>query len=347
MEAHTHTNRAQRSKVVWLVLAIVICLLLLVYALVKMDYASLSLFEGLIGICIFAIVALCYSIWHTLGSVKQLEKTTAQLNYTRDTLVNQERLASLGIVAAGIIHEIKNPLNYILNFTELTLKSAREVQDACIQGMSSLSEEQHQALMENCKAIENNLEIILKQSRRANNTIQRILLHAKTTSSDVPVETDLHGLLEEYLTLSYQGMRARDPEFNVKIIKQLEAANCKAKVHGEDIGRVFLNIFNNAYYALNEKKKKIGEAFAPILQVTTLMCNKNLEIHIRDNGDGISANIREGIFTPFFTTKPPGEGTGLGLSLSRNVIEKDHHGQLSFTSEEGAFTEFIIVLPVE
>lgn len=277
---------------------------------------------------------------------KELEKSIEQLKQARDCLVNQEKLASLGVLIAGIAHEIKNPLNFIQNFTELSSGITSDIKKTADKYENLYKAEDKTELHENFKTLMSNLQIINEQGKRANSTIQRMLMHSRGKTEE-PVETDLHSLLDEYLKLSYQGMRSHEPDFNLKIEKSYDSPYGKIKVNPEDMSRVFLNIFNNAYYAMATKKRLQGETFLPVISVKTQVLDGKFEIRIRDNGNGIPAEIRDQIFTPFFTTKPQGQGTGLGLSLSRNIVVDEHGGTLTFDTKEGNYTEFIITLPIK
>jgi len=171
-----------------------------------------------------------------------------------------------------------------------------------------------------------------------------MLLHSRGTSGE-KVLTDINDLLDQYVTLAYHGLRAQDKEFNITIEKDYDQSLDKINVVAQDISRVFLNLINNACYAANEKKKKSGDDFIPVLKVSTKNSLNSVEIHIRDNGNGIPASVKAHIFNPFFTTKPTGEGTGLGLSLSYDIVVKQHSGEIKFESEEGKYTDFKITIP--
>lgn len=275
----------------------------------------------------------------------ELEESINQLNRARNTLITQDKLASLGVLIAGIAHEIKNPLGFIINFSELGVGIMKNISQSVKDHYQYFKKEEQTELDEEIKNLESNLLTILEQGNRANNTVQRMLMHARGKSNQA-VPTDLHALLDEYLKLSYQGIRAQIPGFNVKIEKEFACPYGNVKVFPEDICRVFLNIFNNAYYALSIKKKNLGESFSPVISVKTLEHEGKFEIRIKDNGYGIPTDIQNKVFTPFFTTKPPGQGTGLGLSLSRNIVVDEHGGSLTFETDEGTYTEFVISIPI-
>jgi signal transduction histidine kinase len=297
-----------------------------------------QIFESIAVILLMCGVG--YFAWNSWRHTCHIEKIHEQLHQIQGHIDSCENLSSLGGIALAIAHEVKNPLNFILNFSELTVKLVNDLQNeasSTAQGMT-----QH---AEALRTISNNLAVISKQSRRANRILQRILQHARSSIDDALL-TDIHELLDDYLTLSYQSMRIQAPHFNVTISKQFNAVPAAITIHPEDIGRVLLNIFSNGYYALQEKKRQQGAFFEPTLTVSTCADGSTFEIHIRDNGIGMSPKAQAQIFTPFFTTKPPGMGTGLGLTLSRTIIEEGHGGRMFLKSHEGEGTELIIQLPI-
>ncbi len=259
------------------------------------------------------------------------------LKTVQDNLVTQEKLASLGALTAGIAHEIKNPLNFVNNFSEISSELLDELKNELKNG----NKEDINEIVED---LQQNLDKITQHGKRADSIVKNMLLHSRGTSGD-KILTDVNELLEQYVNLAYHGMRAQNKEFNITIEKSYDESLGKINIVPQDISRVFLNIINNACYAANAKKKESGNGFSPILKVSTRNLNDNVEIRIRDNGNGIPESIRAKLFNPFFTTKPTGEGTGLGLSLSYDIVTKVHKGEISFESKEGEFTEFIIIIP--
>ncbi len=259
------------------------------------------------------------------------------LKSTQDKLVTQEKLASLGALTAGIAHEIKNPLNFVNNFSDIS----RELLDEMQIELQKDNKEEVISIVEDLKQ---NLEKINQHGKRADSIVKGMLLHSRGRAGE-KILTDINDLLDQYVALAYHGLRAQNKEFNIKIEKNYDETLEKINVVPQDISRVFLNIINNACYAANDKKKHIGDGFAPVLEVSTKNCGNIVEIHIRDNGKGIPESIRKDLFNPFFTTKPTGEGTGLGLSLSYDIVVKQHTGEIKFESEEGEYTEFIVILP--
>ena len=249
-----------------------------------------------------------------------------------------ERLEELGLAAAGLAHEIKNPLNFVNNFSEVS----RELLDEIKVELKNKNNDGAVQLIEDLKQ---NLDKINQHGKRADSIVKGMLLHSRGTSGE-KVLTNINDLLDQYVTLAYHGLRAQDKEFNISIEKDYDETLEKINVVPQDISRVFLNLINNACYAAYDKKKKSSDNnFSPILKVSTKSLDGKVEIRIGDNGNGIPAEILDKIFQPFFTTKPTGEGTGLGLSLSYDIIVKQHSGEIKFESEEGTYTEFIITLP--
>jgi signal transduction histidine kinase/ligand-binding sensor domain-containing protein len=269
--------------------------------------------------------------------IKALQEKNDEIIRTQQKLVTQEKLASLGTLTAGIAHEIKNPLNFVNNFAEVNLELLEEIK-------TELDKNNEAEVRELIEDLKRNLEKINEHGNRADSIVKGMLLHSRGAAGE-KISTDINELLDQYVALAYHGFRAQDREFNITIEKKYDRSIEKIKIVPQDISRVFLNIINNACYATNEKRKKMSYGFSPVLKVSTKNQNGKVEIRIKDNGDGIPASIREQIFNPFFTTKPVGEGTGLGLSLSYDIITKVHGGELIMESEEGEFTELVIQLP--
>lgn len=260
------------------------------------------------------------------------------LQSTQNKLVTQEKLASLGALTAGIAHEIKNPLNFINNFSDLSAELLEELKE---EFKNNNTEE----VLTIANDLKQNLEKINQHGKRADSIVKSMLLHSRGNSGEKTL-TDINDLLDQYVALAYHGLRAQNKSFNVKIEKDFDSSLDRVNVVPQDIGRVFLNIINNACYAAYDKKKKSSEEFSPILKVSTRSANGNAEIVIADNGNGIPEEIVDKIFQPFFTTKPTGEGTGLGLSLSYDIVVKIHGGELKVNTKLGNGSEFIIQLPM-
>ena len=268
---------------------------------------------------------------------QELKKSLDELKATQVQLIHSEKMASLGELTAGIAHEIKNPLNFVNNFSELS----RELLDELQEELEKNNKEEVMAIANDLKQ---NLEKINQHGKRADSIVKGMLLHSRGSSGEKTL-TDVNDLLDQYVTLAYHGLRAKDKDFNITIEKEYDETLEKINVVSQDISRVFLNIINNACYAANEKKKKCATEFNPKLKVSTKKIDDKVEIRIGDNGNGIPADILDKIFQPFFTTKPTGEGTGLGLSLSYDAVTKVHGGELKFETKEGEGTVFIITLP--
>jgi signal transduction histidine kinase len=272
-----------------------------------------------------------------LEYAKELQKTLTNLKSTQAQLIHAEKMASLGELTAGIAHEIKNPLNFVNNFSEVSNELVDEIKEL-------LQKENNKEGLEIVKDLKQNLDKINQHGKRADSIVKGMLLHSRGTSGE-KTPTDINDLLDQYINLAYHGMRAQNKEFNITIEKDYDETLEKINVVPQDISRVFLNIINNACYAAYDRKKKSSDdGFLPTLKVSTKGLNEKVEIRIGDNGEGIPKDILDKIFQPFFTTKPTGEGTGLGLSLSYDIVTKVHGGKLRVETKEDMGTEFIIIL---
>ncbi len=265
-----------------------------------------------------------------------IEKAYDELKSTQAQLIQNEKMASLGELTAGIAHEIQNPMNFINNFSEINLELLDEMREEIKSGNSI----EAFGLSEMIK--ENNSKINF-HGKRADSIVKGMLLHSRT-SSGVKEPTDINQLADEYLRLAYHGLRARDSSFNVTMKTDFEPDVLKIDIVPQDIGRVLLNLYNNAFYSVNEKKRQMSRDYLSTVEVRTKKTGNKFEITIRDNGIGIPKNVLDKIFQPFFTTKPTGQGTGLGLSLSYDII-KTHGGEIKVETAEGSYTEFNILLP--
>lgn len=270
-----------------------------------------------------------------------VENTLSELRTTQTQLVQSEKMASLGELTAGIAHEIQNPLNFVNNFSEVSKELLEEMEEELKKGNS-------EDALQIAKDIIQNLEKINFHGKRADGIVKSMLQHSRKSTGQKEL-TDINALCDEYLRLSYHGLRAKDKSFNAKFETQLDPALPKINVVPQDIGRVVLNLINNAFYAVGEKQKaksqKQGADYEPTVIVSTKSLGNKIEICVKDNGSGIPANIKEKIFQPFFTTKPTGQGTGLGLSISYDVVTKSHNGELRVETQEGEGSQFIIQLP--
>jgi signal transduction histidine kinase len=274
---------------------------------------------------------------------EELEQTVENLKATQTQLVQSEKMASLGELTAGIAHEIQNPLNFVNNFSEVNTELAAELKFILENlNVSDKVKEELQAITDD---IVQNHEKILYHGKRADTIVKSMLQHSRTNNGQKE-ETDLNELADEYLRLSYHGLRAKDKSFNAIFETNLDPAMGKIMVVPQDIGRVILNLVNNAFYAVNEKKKTAITDYQPTVWLSTKKFGNLAIIKIRDNGNGMPESLKEKIFQPFFTTKPTGKGTGLGLSLSYEIITKGHGGSLIVDSKEGEETCFTIKIPV-
>lgn len=274
----------------------------------------------------------------------ELEQALRQLKTVQDQLIVQEKLASLGTLTAGIAHEIKNPLNFVMNFAQLAGELLSELNDE----LSGQRDQPSPALSENVTGLLTDLKLnfskIREHGQRADNIVGAMLMHSRARTGERQ-SVDLNALLAQYVNLAYHGQRALDSSFNVTITTQYDQSFGPVRMVPQDLGRVFLNLAANAFYAVAEKKTTAPAAYTPSVCVTTTNQGERVEIRVRDNGNGISATIRDKLFQPFVTTKPIGAGTGLGLSISYDIVVRGHHGTMSVETEEGSGTEFIVTLP--
>jgi signal transduction histidine kinase len=275
----------------------------------------------------------------------EIENTLSTLRATQQQLIQSEKMASLGELTAGIAHEIQNPLNFVNNFSEVNAELFDEMEKEFNSGNANEA-------FAIAGDIKQNLEKINQHGKRADGIVKGMLQHSRTNTGQKEL-TDVNSLAGEYLRLSFHGMRARDSSFQCEIKEDLDPSIGKISILSQDLGRVFQNIFNNAFYFLNEKTLALKgkQEYRPLLTIST-KCKTSpsgagvIEIRIKDNGPGISKKIIDKIFQPFFTTKPTGKGTGLGLSLAYDIVVKEHGGTVQVSSEEGQYAEFVIQLPV-
>lgn len=268
-----------------------------------------------------------------------LEETLNELKLTQTQLIQSEKMASLGELTAGIAHEIQNPLNFVNNFSEVNMEMLVELREELDKG--GIEEAKSVAA-----DIEQNEIKINHHGKRADAIVKGMLEHSRAGTGKKQV-TDLNVLADEYLRLAYHGLRAKNKEFNADLVTNFDAKLPAINVVPQDICRVMLNLFNNAFYAVNEKKKRAADDYKPEVTISTASTAHEIEIRVKDNGNGITDAIKDKIMQPFFTTKPTGEGTGLGLSLSYDIVVKGHNGTITVNSRENEYTEFVIVLPLE
>ncbi len=273
-----------------------------------------------------------------LAQAKEIEKAYTELKATQSQLIQAEKMASLGELTAGIAHEIQNPLNFVNNFSEVNKELISEMRD-------EITKKNFDEVDQISKDIEENEDKIIHHGKRAESIVKNMLLHSRGSSGQKEL-TDVNVLADEYLRLSYHGYRAKDKSFNADFKLVADEQIPKINVVPQDFGRVLLNLINNAFYAAWERSKQTSDgSFKPLVTVTTSTEKNKVKIVIKDNGNGIPDAVKDKIFQPFFTTKPTGVGTGLGLSLSYDIIKKGHNGDLIVNSEEGSGTEFIILIP--
>jgi two-component system, NtrC family, sensor kinase len=276
---------------------------------------------------------------------EQLEFTLAELTATQSQLIYSEKMASLGELTAGVAHEMQNPLNFVNNFSEVSIELLDEMKNELENGNK-------ENVLAVADEIKQNLEKIRHHGKSADAVVKGMLLHSRKNVGAKEL-TDINALADEYLRLSYFSLRAKDKSFHATLKTDFDptlssdsSGKGKINVFPQELGRVILNLINNAFYAIREKKKLNIPEYMPTVSVTTKRINNEVEIIVRDNGTGIPSGALSKIFQPFFTTKPTGEGTGLGLSLSYDIVTKVHGGELTVETEEGEFTVMTVRIPV-
>jgi histidine kinase len=272
-----------------------------------------------------------------------LASALQRLQETREQLVVQEKLASLGTLTAGIAHELKNPLNFVNNFAELSAELTHELGDKLRPPGGAVGAAAWDDVDELLEMLRGNVTKIDQYGKRANNIINSMLLHARVAAGE-QAYVDLNALLAESANLAYHGMRSKAPGFSVYMTESYGDDIGQVEVVAQDMSRVFINVVNNAYDAARQKARRLGPGYSPKVEISTKRLGRSVEIRVRDNGVGIPRDLVDKIWSPFFTTKPAGEGTGLGLSISYDIVVA-HHGDITVETEEGEFTEMIIVLP--
>lgn len=286
---------------------------------------------------------------HELTQQKEeLQKAIEELKATQTQLIQSEKMASLGELTAGIAHEIQNPLNFVNNFSEVSVELCQELGEEIDKvEMSDQDKDYIKGIIDD---LSQNQQKITHHGKRADSIVKGMLQHSRTSSGEKePV--DVNALADEYMRLAYHGLRAKDKEFNAALVTDLDSSIGTVKVLPQDLGRVFLNLFTNAFYAVAEKKRKLaasGQAggYKPEVTISTKKFDNKLYIRVSDNGTGMPEHVKAKIFQPFFTTKPTGQGTGLGLSMSYDIITNAHGGSLEVDTVEGEKTEFRITIPI-
>ncbi|MCK6692626.1 MAG: ATP-binding protein [Thermoanaerobaculia bacterium] len=322
------------------------------FAAAEKQYRSrFLLYSVLAGLFVILFIA---SILYYQNRQKQkanaiLEKTLSNLQSTQTQLIQSEKLASLGELTAGIAHEIQNPLNFVNNFSELSVDLTKDLKDEI-----SKPDVDKDYVDELLTDLTQNQEKINHHGKRAAAIVSGMLYHARA-STGKKEPTDLNALADEYLRLAYHGLRAKNPNFNAKMVTDFDPTVGKVEVIPQDMGRVLLNLINNAFYAVQQRQRSAAQdlpglqnlegLYAPTVTVSTQKTDNQIVIKVKDNGTGIPEEVKAKIFQPFFTTKPTGQGTGLGLSLAYDIVVKGHGGTLEVESTEDVGSEFIIQLP--
>jgi signal transduction histidine kinase len=273
---------------------------------------------------------------------QELSQSLDDLRTAQDRLIQTEKLASLGQLTAGIAHEIKNPLNFVNNFSALSTELIDELNE--VLKSAGIDEKAREEIDELTHMLKGNLEKVVQHGKRADSIVKNMLLHSREGSGERR-PADINAIVEESLNLAYHGARAEKSGFNITLKRELDPDAGMVDLYPQEITRVFLNLISNGFYAATKRKETAGDGFEPTLSAATKSLGSRVEIRIRDNGIGIPKDVKEKMFNPFFTTKPAGEGTGLGLSMSHDIVVKQHGGKIDVKTEPGVFTEFIITLP--
>jgi len=272
-----------------------------------------------------------------------LTRSLDDLRAAQDRLVQTEKLASLGQLTAGIAHEIKNPLNFVNNFSALSAELTDELNDTL--KAAALTDKMRYDVGELTKLLKENLEKVVQHGKRADSIVKNMLQHSREGAGERR-SADINAIVEDSLNLAYHGARAEKSGFAIALRYDLDPQAGAAQLFPQEITRALLNVISNGFYAATRRKaESADESFEPLLRTSTKNLGATVEIRIRDNGAGIPPDVREKMFVPFFTTKPTGEGTGLGLSMTHDIIVKQHGGRIDVETEPGAFTEFVITLP--
>ncbi len=267
----------------------------------------------------------------------ELKESLDNLQIAQKQLIQAEKLASLGELTAGIAHEIQNPLNFVNNFSEISQELIEEI-------ALEIENDSKEDALATVSDLSVNITKILHHGQRADAIVKGMLLHSRSTSSDKEL-TDLKKLIDEYLKLAYHGSRAKDKSFNAQIQSNHDETIGKIMLAPSEFGRVLLNLINNAFYAVHERAKSRETGFVPRVEVVTKDLNEKISVSIKDNGNGIPEKIRDKIFQPFFTTKPTGQGTGLGLSVVFDIVTQGHQGEILLNSTLGEGTDIMIIIP--
>jgi len=273
------------------------------------------------------------------------EAAYRDLKAAQASLIQAEKMASLGQLTAGIAHEIKNPLNFVNNFAGLSVELLDELKETAGPAIAALDDDRRAAVDETIAMLTGNLDKIAEHGRRADGIVKSMLEHSRGVSSERR-EVDLNNLVDEALNLAYHGARAQDQSFNITLERDYDPNLAQIQLVPQEMNRVLINLISNGFYATTKRQRDGAEPdFHPMLTVATRELGDAVEVRVRDNGVGIAPEIRDKLFQPFFTTKPTGEGTGLGLSISYDIVTQQHGGTIEVYSRVGEFAEFAIRLP--
>lgn len=269
-----------------------------------------------------------------------------QVAHLQEQVKQQEKLASLGLLTAGIVHEIQNPLNFVINFSKMSNTMLSDLTEVLEENGEKFSEDDREDIEATINDLKDNLSKIGNHGERAISIIRNILLYSRG-KEDEYIPTDICKLTKEYVSLSYHAMRANLKNFNISIQEEYQEGIPLLTVVPQDMSRAVLNIMNNACYAVWEKSRQENDSYKPAISVSVTLTDGELCIRITDNGKGMTEEVKKRLFETFFTTKPTGQGTGLGMSITRDIIEHKHHGRIMFDSEENKFTTFSLIIPVK
>lgn len=269
-----------------------------------------------------------------------------QIDTLQQQLKQQEKLASLGMLSAGIAHEIQNPLNFVINFSKMSDKLLKDLTEIIEDNEENISEDDREEVEDIIADLKENMAKIVEHGERAISIIQGILLVSRGKENEY-LPSDVTHIIKEYVWLSYHAMRADHKNFNVTIHEEYQEDIPKMMVIPQDLSRAILNLMNNSCYTIWHKSQRLGEEFKPTIDVKVSFSDQKLNISIRDNGEGMTDEVKQRLYENFFTTKPAGQGTGLGMAITKDIIENKHNGTLTFESEEGQGTTFYITIPVK
>ncbi|SFW30648.1 His Kinase A (phospho-acceptor) domain-containing protein [Prevotellaceae bacterium HUN156] len=269
-----------------------------------------------------------------------------QIETLRQQLKQQEKLASLGMLSAGIAHEIQNPLNFVINFSKMSNKLLSDLNDIMEDNEDQLSDDDREEVEDIIADLKENMGKIVEHGERAISIIQGILLVSRGKEDEF-LPTDVNKLVKEYVWLSYHAMRANHKGFNISIHEEYQEGLPNVMVIPQDLSRAILNLMNNACYTLWNKAQKVEDDYTPQVTISVKSADNNIIIRLSDNGEGMTEEVKQRLYENFFTTKPVGQGTGLGMAITRDIIENKHHGTITFESEEGKGTTFTLTIPIK